>query len=321
MKNNINKWESKDIKNWFSLISIKNNFSNKIFLILSWLLYSSQINIWDNFDNSHTLATANIDIPCWENDTKLLYFRQIHWTWYENDSFNLSILETIKSNQEIIYTILKNLTQHVKMKVALEWIDITHLENFSYKEIYEFTIKNYVTWFLEPLTVLAEIEQLSAELEYLTWLENMPLDIVSQKLSLLKHLNIKFWEVSYLNSLRYEYGIVWWAWFKLANEWKIKIIPWEDKIISDFIDKVIEEKNISLTEFAYKYPNYVFEFRENEVLKNIKKYWDKSATNAIIYWWMHEFSDNVEKWNQVNPDFQFCLTTISPNWIQKFIKK
>lgn len=320
MKNNINKRENQDLTNWISLFSIKNNFSNKIILILSGLLYSSQITTWDNLDNSLALAKANIDIPCWENHTKLLYFRQIHWTWYKNDSFNLSVLKTIKNNQENIYAILKNLTQYSSMKVALEWIDITHLNNYSYKEIYDFTIQNYVTWFVEPLSVLDEIEKLSAELAYLTWLENMPLDIVSEKLSLLKELNIKFWEVSYLNSLRNEYWIVWWAWFKLANEWKIEIIPWEDKNISDFIDKIIEEKNITINELAYRFPKLVFEFRENEVLKNIQKYWDKNSTNAIIYWWMHEFSDNVEKWNKSNPDFPFCLTTISPNWIEKFIK-
>lgn len=321
MNKNINNHQSNSLNIELSILEkIKKSFSLKAFLVIVWSSIPTKTIEINNSNLFVELWKANIDIPCNKDDTKLLYFRQIHWSWYEEDSFDLEILNTIKYNQEFIYKILSNLSINSNLKISTEWVTPLILQNYSYEEFYKYAIKRSVTWYVWIEEIINRVDEISNKLLALTS-DNQTK--TSDLLNLLKEIKIleeEYMKVKYLKSLEQEYAIVWWAAIKLASEWLVDLIPGESDEIVSYVDDILIKQNLSIDEFIVKYPNIVFDLREDSALDMIHKYWDKNSTNAIVYWWMHDFRDNVEKWNLENPDFKYCLTTISPWNIDDFIQ-
>lgn len=84
---------------------------------------------------------------------------------------------------------------------------------------------------------------------------------------------------------------------KCVYEWKCKGL----KIERDYSNEYLE----------YLSKNPLDEWREDSTLKGIDEKWPINEPYlAITFWALHDFSNNVIKWNKENPNKKFCLSRV-----------
>lgn len=120
---------------------------------------------------------------------------------------------------------------------------------------------------------------------------------------------------------------------KLFFEGKLNIRPAESKWLNndgfgvihrldDLIDQLREADSEDAKKFIREqisqtkgvYDEHIYDRREDFAIRQITSQMDQDGTrlNFLVYGADHEFKDNVEKWNEENPDKKIGLITLSP---------
>lgn len=187
---------------------------------------------------------------------------------------------------------------------------------------------------LKDLLILLEVNKKSDEYKLILYLIqysdiqniNKPKILISDVIIQIKNSiqKIKKDFVNTIKKLPKNY-LLWWMLFALAEKDKKNILWLEHEDFNKEIDKNnIKISNVCINEQSsicleakkqnVKYQN----MREDLVLQALNKYSVQLNNSKFIisYWAAHDFSDNINKWNNSH-NTKFCLNEITPKWIDQ----
>ena len=65
-----------------------------------------------------------------------------------------------------------------------------------------------------------------------------------------------------------------------------------------------------LTPEEYQEVERIFNAREDFLLQHLQE--ERQRVHVVVYGGLHDFADNIERWNQTHPDQESGLMNISP---------